>query len=104
MIGGPSFSVGTCNKFKTLLLREGIFHIFVTGTVIFNFPNMLATSMFNRISSMGIGFGSNSCTGGVSGGTTFSVDGGGVVVYDGGAKALFLLVYVKYSLFLSSFL
>jgi hypothetical protein len=75
MIVGSSFSFHTYNNFNISLLTEGIFHIYVTRTVIFNFPNAVATFMFNLISSAGVGFGSNSCTGGRSGGTTFSVDG-----------------------------
>jgi hypothetical protein len=47
MIGGSSFSVGTYNSFNISLLVEGILHISIIGTVIFNFPNMVGTSMFN---------------------------------------------------------
>jgi hypothetical protein len=47
MIGGSSFSVGTCDNFNISLLTEGIFHIYITGTIIFNFPNMDATPMSN---------------------------------------------------------
>ena len=110
MIGGSSFSIGTCNNLNISLLIEGILYIFITGTVIFNFPNMVATSMFNWISYFVVfGFGINSCTRGGSGGTTFSVYGGGVVASgwggakgcDSGTQNLFLLMYVKNSIFLS---
>jgi len=47
MIGGSSYPVGTCNNFNTSLLAEGILDISVTGTVIFNFPNIDATSTFS---------------------------------------------------------
>jgi hypothetical protein len=47
IIGGSSFSVGTYNNFKIYLLTEGILHISIIGTIIFNFLNMVATSMFN---------------------------------------------------------
>jgi len=104
MIGGSSFSFGTYNNFNTSLLIEGILHISVTGTVIFNFLNMVVMSMFNGISSMGDGFGSNSFNGSGSVGTTFSPDGGGAIGCYGVVEALFLLVSVKYSLFLNFFL
>jgi len=114
IIGGSSFSVGTLiNNFKTSLLTKGILHISVTGTVIFNFSNMAATSMFNWISSsIEVGFGRNSWTGGEGGGTTLSVDGKGASTYgcsrvegcDGGIEVLFFLAYVKISFFINSFL
>jgi hypothetical protein len=92
MIGGSSFLVDTCNNFKTSLLTEGIFHISVTEADIFSFPNMAATFIFNLISYVGFVLGSNSCTRCGGGGTTFSIDGGGVASCDGGEEALFLLV------------
>jgi len=89
MMRGSFFSVSTYNNFNSSLLTKGILHMSITGTVIFSFPNMAATSIFNWISSVGVGLGRNSCTGSGGRGTTFSVDGGGVSGYNGGVEALF---------------
>jgi hypothetical protein len=53
---------------------------------------------------VGVVLGRISFTRGGGGGATLFVDGREVVGYDGGDKSVFILVYVKYSLLLNSFL
>jgi hypothetical protein len=60
IIEGSYALAGTFNNFNTSLLTEGILHIFVIGIVIFIFPIIVGTSIFNLISSACVGFGSNS--------------------------------------------